>query len=97
MVLIYPIGLPVLYLTMVYRHRHVLSDEEKMHDEEKNGNPNIGHVTFLVENYNPNNYWFESLDCIRRLLLAAIVGIVSNDPAVAPVLGILIATSFTYM
>ena len=35
--------------------------------------------------------------CGFRLLLAAIVGIVSEDAAAAPVLGILVATLFTWV
>ena len=82
---------------MVYRHRHILGDEYAVMEEADQGYPNTGHVSFLTENYNAKNYWFESLECVRRLLLAAIVGIVSEDAAAAPVLGILIAAAFTYI
>jgi len=82
---------------MVYQHRHILSDEDAVREEAEKGHPNTGHVSFLTENYNAENYWFESLECLRRLLLAAIVGIVSEDAAAAPVLGILIAALFTWI
>lgn len=32
----------------------------------------IAHITFLYENYSPRRWYFEMLDCFRRLLLTAI-------------------------
>ena len=37
---------------------------------------------------------FEVLDCVRRLLLASVIGVVSSDSAAAPVLGLVISTVF---
>ena len=45
----------------------------------------------------PEFYYFEVLECVRRLLLAAIIGIVSADAAAAPVLGVLICLVATYV
>ena len=72
-------------------------DEAALEEEENSGNHNIGHVHFLTENYIPALYFFESVDCVRRLLLAAIVGIVSEDAAAAPVIGIIVATAFGWI
>ena len=45
----------------------------------------------------PKYYWFEVLECVRRLLLASIIGIVSQDAAGAPVLGIFICLVFCFI
>ena len=45
----------------------------------------------------PKYYWFEVLECVRRLLLASIIGIVSQDAAAAPVLGIFICLVFCFI
>jgi hypothetical protein len=45
----------------------------------------------------PEFYWFEVLECGRRLLLASIIGIVSDDANAAPVMGIIISIGFDYV
>ena len=42
-------------------------------------------------------YFFEVIDCGRRLALAAMIGIVSADSAASPVLGLLISLAFTFV
>ena len=37
------------------------------------------------------------MECIRRLLLASIVGIVSNESSASPVLGILLSLTFAWV
>ena len=96
-ILIYPIGIPLMYWIMVWQHHEILSDADAVTEEIRNGMPNISHVLFLVETYEEQYYWFESLECIRRLLLAAIIGVVSEDAAAAPVMGIFISAAFTYV
>jgi hypothetical protein len=48
----------------------------------------------LVSAYKPAHYYFEVLECIRRLLLASVIGIVASDSAASAVLGILISQFF---
>jgi hypothetical protein len=69
MAFVYPIGIPLMYFVMVYRHRRILSDADALEAEAAVGHPNTGHIEFLTENYNVENYWFESLECIRRQVL----------------------------
>ncbi len=49
MIAVYPVGIPLLYFTLVHRHRDILRDEAMVEDEEANGNPTIGHIKFLFE------------------------------------------------
>ena len=94
---IYPIGIPALYAASLWRNRDILSDDSKLQLEETAGYPNIGHVRFLTAGYRREFYWFEALECVRRLFLASIVGIVSEDSAASPVLGILIGLIFIHV
>ena len=82
------------YFVALYRHRHTLSNPAALEQEARFGNPTIGHLTFLAKSYKPGFYFFEVLECVRRLLLGAVVGIVAEDSAAAPVLGLLIAQAF---
>ena len=94
MIIIYPAGIPLLYFVLLWKHRKVLSNEDQMKKEAEDHFPTTGHILFLVEAYKYEYYWFEVLECVRRLLLAAIVGIVSKDAAAAPVMGILVSLAF---
>ena len=66
-------------------------------EEEAAGFPTTGHVHFLFDGYEPPYYWFEVLDCVRRLLLAAIIGVVSFTATAAPVAGFAISIGFTWV
>jgi hypothetical protein len=94
MIIIYPIGIPFFYLILLRKQRAILSDPVKVEQEEADGSPNTGHLMFLTDPYKPEAYYFESVECVRRLLLASVIGVVSANSAAAPVLGILISGVF---
>jgi len=50
-----------------------------------------------AKNYTPEYYWFEVLECCRRLILASVVGLVDAESAIAPVLGLIIAMFFIHV
>jgi hypothetical protein len=49
MILIYPLGIPLMYWSLIIRHSSTLRDKEKLLVEAANEFPNVGHVLFLVE------------------------------------------------
>ena len=88
----------MLYATVLWQHRDILSDKEAMDREKVNGNHNIGHIRFLVDAYRPKYYYFEVIECIRRLLLASVIGIIASEKSAASsVLGFLISSLFIYV
>jgi hypothetical protein len=97
MILIYPIGIPLFYWLMLRQHKHVLSDEEAVKREASEDFPTIGHLTFLTQAYSSKYYYFEVLECVRRLILASVVGMLPADGVVAPTLGILLCFVFLYI
>jgi len=50
-----------------------------------------------VESYKPKFYYFECVECARRLLLSSVVGIVSANSAANPALGLLICLCFNWV
>jgi len=62
--------------------------------ENMRGNPSSGHLTFLIESYKPELWYFEVIECGRRLLLASFIGILSGDSATAPALGVVLSLLF---
>jgi hypothetical protein len=95
MICVYPVGIPLLYLSLLLRHRDTLSDPGMIAIDEANGYASTGHLLFLTDPYKPEAYYFEVPESVRRLLLASVVGIVSEDSVAAPVMGNLIALAFT--
>jgi len=97
MILIYPIGIPLFYSVMLSKQKHVLSDEEAVKREASADFPTIGHLTFLTQAYKSKYFYFEVLECVRRLLLASVVGMLPADGVVAPTFGILLCFVFLYV
>ena len=52
-------GIPLLYASMMLKHREMLGDNEAMDQEEASGYPNVGHLVFLVDAYKPAFFMFE--------------------------------------
>ena len=87
--LVYPIGIPSMYATLLYRDRHEvypdlkehgfwsmfssshpswnsLKDEEEEHEALSADHP----LAFLVSAYKPRAFWFEIVECFRRIVLS---------------------------
>jgi len=88
----------MLYATVLWQHRKILCDQEAMDREKVNGNHNIGHIRFLVESYRPKYFYFEVIECLRRLLLASVIGIIASEKSSASsLLGLLVSSLFIYV
>jgi len=51
MILVYPIGIPLVYLVLLWSNKRIVSDPLKMDHEADMGYPHIGHLTFLIKSY----------------------------------------------
>jgi hypothetical protein len=51
----------------------------------------------LVKAYKADNYYFEVVECFRRLSLASMIGIADPDSAISPVIGLLICLVAVYV
>mmetsp|Transcript_86908 Transcript_86908/g.168344 ORF Transcript_86908/g.168344 Transcript_86908/m.168344 type:complete len:312 (-) Transcript_86908:193-1128(-) len=96
MIIVYPVGIPFMYAVLLWSNRAVLSDQASLDREAKVGYPTVGHLKFLFEAYSPEYYFFEVLECVRRLLLASVIGLVAEDSTAAPVIGVLVTLVFLY-
>lgn len=61
-VLMYPVGIPVLYFVLLYRHREVLEEEKT-----------VARFGFLYHAYSMDNWWFEMVDMSHKLFMTSIV------------------------
>jgi len=97
MIFIYPVGIPCMYISMLWGNRKTLSNTEKMNREIAAGYPTLGHVRFLVDAYKSEYFYFEAVECLRRLLLAAIIGIISENSGLAAIVAFVICIAFNFV
>ena len=66
--LIYPLGIPLLYSVLLFKKKHMLCDSKAMDTEMARGFPQTGHLTFLIKSYKAENYFFEVLCFLKSHL-----------------------------
>jgi hypothetical protein len=84
MILIYPVGVPLSYAILLWQHRNTLCNPIEMQMEKANGFPETRDVLFLVNAYKEEFYYFEVIECFRRIFLGSIVGVLGGTQSVAP-------------
>jgi len=99
MVLVYPIGIPVMYIaTMYFQHpRLTLKHEdyaELDHEtaiDKRDKDLNLKHVHFLYYQYRPEHWYFEVLECVRKMFLTGLMMFVMQNSATQLAIGVLIS------
>jgi hypothetical protein len=79
MLLIYPIGVPLLYWVIMFRDRHWL--RTRISDQTENNPPPAftKHTRMLWEHYKPEQWWWEVFECARRLMLTGVLVFIKPD------------------
>jgi hypothetical protein len=85
MIMVYPIGIPLLYAVLLYRSRDRLVKPDRDYD------PKISKINFLWQNYEPGKWWFEVFECARRLSMSGVLVFVAQGTASQIVVGLLIS------
>ncbi|GMI18635.1 hypothetical protein TrLO_g5769 [Triparma laevis f. longispina] len=67
MIFVFPVGITVIYSVLLIRNRKKLLDESRMED------PSLSGISFLWESYNPDCWWFEIFECIRKLCMTGLM------------------------
>jgi hypothetical protein len=96
MVIIYPLGIPALYAWLLWSNRHKLSssNESSVRMLNRNKDVSLRSTRFLWKSYTPNMYYWEVIECLRRLsLTGAIVFIAPGTAAQAAVACVLAVVS----
>ena len=89
MVLTYPIGIPSLYLSLVYRRRGILAlPLDQRTEDEKEA---VEDLAFLVKSYKPHLWFFESIECVRRLALSSFLVFISPGSAAQGLFALLLS------
>ena len=82
MILVYPLGVPALYLALLYTFRGRINpsaDSTQAKLAARRDDAGLAPFAFLFKYYRPERWWFEVADALRRVLL--IGGLVFVDVA----------------
>ncbi|CAM9570296.1 unnamed protein product, partial [Ectocarpus sp. 6 AP-2014] len=92
MVFVYPVGIPLLYAVLLFQCRDALAkDDEKRTDADKTvAQPICG----LWEAYRPERFYYEVIECGRRVLLTGVVVFILPNTAAQIAITILISSFF---
>lgn len=85
MIIVYPIGIQLLYALLLFRSRDRLLKADRDYD------PKISKITFLWQNYEQDKWWFELFECARRPGMSDVLVFVAQGTASQIVVGILIS------
>jgi hypothetical protein len=75
MVIIYPLGIPALYAWLLWCNRHKLSsiNEVSVRMLSRHRDVSLRPTRFLWKTYTPRMYYWEVVECMRRLLLTGAI------------------------
>ncbi|GMH79533.1 hypothetical protein TL16_g08176 [Triparma laevis f. inornata] len=85
MVLLYPIGIPMLYVYLLVSHRHQIQAKDRAADS------SLIKISFLWEMYEPRMWWFEFFECARRLGMSGLLIFFSSGSPSQIVVGMLLS------
>lgn len=91
MIVVYTLGIPAMYCYLLFRDRDVLktSDSSRGLDSSR-----VEAISDLWEPYRSNVFYYEIVECIRRVLLSSVVVFIYPNTAAQIAITILISFSF---
>lgn len=95
MVAVYPIGIPLAYFGLLFPYNkalHPIGTEDKhMSRSQRNLNREITPSKFLWQDFRPHLYYYESIECIRRILLTGALVFIRPGSTVQTIVAVLLA------
>lgn len=90
MIFLYPVGIPLFYASLLYKNRQVLSGDEVA----RGTNPQVQPFSDLWLPYKPGRYYYELIECLRRISLTGIIVFIFPNSAPQVAVTLMIAFSF---
>ncbi|CAN0402109.1 unnamed protein product [Ectocarpus sp. 12 AP-2014] len=87
MVVVYPVGIPLLYAILLFQHRDILANASA---DKAAAQP----IASLWEAYKPERFYYEVIECGRRIMLTGVVVFIYPNDAAQIAITILIAVFF---
>ena len=90
MVFIYPVGIPACFAYLLFRKCRVLVDEADREDASS-----VRSISGLWKPYRPSRFYYEVVECGRRIVLVGVPFIVNDDLSTQITITLLLAFVFT--
>ncbi len=90
MVLIYPVGIPAFYSVLLFRDRKILRHDQADWEE----TARVNATSALWKPYKPSVFYYEVIECGRRVLLAGVVVFIYPNTAAQIAISLLMAFTF---
>ena len=80
MVFVYPVGVPLMFATILFVYRRALRDDSQDADNElvRHSNPGLDRLAVLFDVYKPEKWWWEVYESLRRVLTTGVLVLI--DP-----------------
>lgn len=91
MIVLYTVGIPLFYATLLNKNREALVKVGR------ESNPRLKSTTDLWKPYKPHRFYYELVECGRRILLAGVVVFIYPNTASQVAVTILIAVFFMFV
>lgn len=101
MIIIYPIGITLLYFWLLYKkryeimHRHEIESRNTIISANSDKQSSIMMIKFLYESYKPQYWYFEIVETVRRLMLTGVLSVAGEGTSGQIVFGIILAVFYT--
>lgn len=92
MIVLYPVGIPASYTVLLYRNRHILQLKYRREDDVR-----VRSTSPLWEAYKPSRFYYEVIECCRRISLAGIVLIIDDDTGAQIAVTLIVAMFFVFV
>jgi len=90
-------SIPAVYGTLLFKQRGVYNNQQALDHEIVIGSPHISHLIFLTLPYKNEFYYWELIECFRRLTLGVAVAFLGFSTAFVGVFGLVISFFFIYL
>jgi hypothetical protein len=93
MILVYPIGIPALYAYLLWQQRKQLHTSSDASTQARDNDVSLRKTRFLWQTYKPAVYYWEVVECVRRLLLTGTMVFIFPNSTAQPAIACLLAAS----
>ncbi|CAN0460501.1 unnamed protein product, partial [Ectocarpus sp. 12 AP-2014] len=93
MILLYPLGIPVLYSILLFRDREVLKKDK----DDRDDSARVKSTSELWQPYKPSVFYYEVIECGRRILLTGIVVFIYPNTAAQLAITLMMAFFFALL
>ena len=93
MIVLYTVGIPAWYAGLLFRDRDLLRQEQK----DLGSSSRVSSTSDLWKPYRPSVFYYELIECARRILLAGVVVFIYPNSAAQIAITLMIALAFVFV